>query len=305
MYFLNDEERKYLLRGLLPKAREMEIADDLRGWNWNHPPLEPLYDNQLALYEVAGKYCPTGRDVYLRRVHGVKGSPNGAMARGSAFHKAMADVIVRAKRLVYEKGIGRADEILSSLRVGAEPNDLSGLNLPDEEVGEVRHKSQLIREFEADRIAARLQDLLARQPYIGEDSLVSLAIPVVVEQKLDGSFLGMSHHLSADAYLFSEPMILDLKFGSLEKFHRLTTTGYALVMESIYEYPVNIGCLVYGEFKGNRLSIRKDFHIIDDELRQWFIEERDEKMRMVYEENDPGCADNCQDTCPYYRECYS
>ena len=305
MYFLNDEERKYLLRGLLPKAREMEIADDLRGWNWNRPPLEPVYDNRLALYEVAGKYCPTGRDVYLRRVHGAKGTANGAMARGSAFHKAMVDVIVRAKRLVYEKGVARADEILSSLRTVTEPADVAAFNLPTEEVSDVQRKSKLISEFEADRIAARLQDLLARQPYIGEDSLVSLAIPVVVEQKLDGSFLGFSQHLSADAYLFSEPMILDLKFGPPEKFHRLTTTGYALVMESIYEYPINIGSLVYGEFKGNRLSITKDFHIIDDELRQWFIEERDEKMRMVYEENDPGLADNCQDTCPYYRECYA
>jgi len=37
-------------------------------------------------------------------------------------------------------------------------------------------------------------------------------------------------------------------------------------------------------------------HIIDDELRQWFIGERDEKMRLFYEEIDPGIG-RCYDSC--------
>lgn len=43
----------------------------------------------------------------------------------------------------------------------------------------------------------------------------------------------LSSNLSADAFTFSEPMILDLKFGRPQKFHRLSTTGYALVMEAV------------------------------------------------------------------------
>jgi CRISPR-associated protein Csa1 len=97
-------------------------------------------------------------------------------------------------------------------------------------------------------------------------------------------------------------MVLDLKFGEPKKFHRLSTTGYALVMEAIHEYPINLGCIVYAEFKGDRLIVKKDIHIIDDELRQWFIEERDQKMRMIYEEIDPGLG-NCYDSCPYILQC--
>lgn len=48
--------------------------------------------------------------------------------------------------------------------------------------------------------------------------------------------------------------------------------------------------------------MKKDIHIIDDELRQWFIEERDQKMRMIYEEIDPGLG-NCYDSCPYILQC--
>lgn len=95
------------------------------------------------------------------------------------------------------------------------------------------------------RIHARLQEVLVKQSYTGVDSLVAQVLPVVVEQKLFGSFLGLSSNLSSDAFTFFEPMVIDLKFGEPQKFHRLTTTGYALVMEALHEYPVNLGCLEY------------------------------------------------------------
>ncbi|MFZ5754561.1 MAG: CRISPR-associated protein Cas4, partial [Bacillota bacterium] len=82
MYFLTDEERKQLLKSYLPKSRQMDISDELRGWNWNQPPLEPIYDIKLALYEIANSYCPTNRDLFLRRIDGVKARPNAAMLRG-------------------------------------------------------------------------------------------------------------------------------------------------------------------------------------------------------------------------------
>ncbi|MBM7623691.1 CRISPR-associated protein Cas4 [Sporohalobacter salinus] len=51
------------------------------------------------------------------------------------------------------------------------------------------------------------------------------------------------------------------------------------------------------------MLLKKDFQIIDDELRQWFIEERDEKMRLIAEEIDPGLSDKCYQNCPYWEEC--
>lgn len=305
MYFLTDEEKKQLLRGFLPKSRELGVNEELRGWNWHRPPLSPVYDLKLALYEVANSYCPSNRDLYLRRVDGLKPAPNVAMIRGKAFHETLVQVLVRAKRTIYEKGVTNYQEIIRALSEPFQP-DLwpyrNQLNKSDFE--DLQKKAITIAAFESSRIIARIQEILVKQPYIGEDSLVSLAIPVVAEQKLDGSFLGLSANLSADAFTFSEPMILDLKFGEPKKFHRLTTTGYALVMEAVYEFPVNLGCIVYADFKDDRLLIKKDIHIVDDELRQWFIEERDEKMRMVYEEIDPGLAEKCYNTCPCYSACH-
>ncbi len=302
MYFLSEEEKRLVLRRLLPQARENEVHPDLRGWNWAQPPLAPVYEAQLGLYEIAGQYCSTGRDVYLRRVEGLKAPPNALMVEGSVLHRVMTELILAAKRVVYIQGVG----CLAALAELAQSDHglLEGWDLSAGQRAELGRKLDILWNFEYHRIVARVQEVLARQPYIGPDSLVALALPVTVEQRLDGAFLGLSSHLSADAFVFSEPMMLDIKFGDRRDFHRLTTTGYALVMESIYEFPINIGCVVYPTFREGRLLLERDFHLVDDELRQWFIEERDERMRMVEEEIDPGVAGECYGECPYGRVCH-
>lgn len=303
MYFLNDDERKKLLKGYLPKSREQIIAEELRGWNWHQPPLEPVYEVSLPLYQVAGKYCPIGRDVYLNRVEKRKSEANTAMKLGSMYHEFLVYILVRAKKLIYQYGLNT--EIIFQELKEALPEFSERTVVLQEKIPGVKEKIEQLYNFEFYRITSRIQEILSRQPYIGEDSLVAQVVPFVLEQKLDGSFLGLSPNLSSDAFVFSEPMILDLKFGLRQNFHRLSTTGYALIMEAIYEYPINIGCIVYGQFKNERLYIQKDFHIINDELRQWFVEERDEKMRMIYNEIDPGISDSCYESCPYYSYCKS
>ncbi len=297
MYFLSDEERRYVLRRLIPQARANPVHPDLRGWNWDRPPLTPIYDVRLGVYEIAGQYCDSGRDVYLRRVEGIQAPPNALMIEGQVLHEAITALILAAKRAIYVHG-ARCEETL--LELAEAPVDELVAGKGD---GGLRRKVESLWAFEHRRVVARVQDVLARQPHIGPDALVALALPVTVEQKLDGRFLGLSSHLSADAFVFSEPLMIDIKFGERRDFHRLATTGYALVMESLYEYPIDLGCIVYVGFRDERVQIERDFHLIDDELRQWFIEARDERMRLVAEEIDPGLARECYDGCPYWGRC--
>ncbi|MBI1884780.1 MAG: type I-A CRISPR-associated protein Cas4/Csa1 [Chloroflexi bacterium] len=306
MYFLSNEEKRLLLRRQAPQARERAVAEELRGWNWDKPPLSPIFDTRLGVYEVAGHYCPTGRDLYLRRVTNVRVPPSPAMAEGGYLHALLCRIILAAKRALYTAETNPLDALQALQEPALTPVEGPGLvPIADEpDVDGLREKAALLWNHEYRQIVARVQDVLARQPRIGIDSLVNLALPVIVEQKLDGTFLGLSPHLSVDAFVWSEPMVLDVKFGRKEPFHRLSTTGYALVMESIYEYPVNLGCLVYASFADGRVLLERDFHVIDDELRQWFIEARDERARLVEEEIDPGLPEQCPLSCPYYRVCH-
>lgn len=306
MYFLNDEEKRLLLRRILPQARQREIAPELRGWNWDQPPLSPIYsDVKLGVAEIANNYCPANRDLYLHRVMGIKTPPNRPMLEGGLLHDMVCRMIIAIKRTVYQYGTGcllqlgklDANEFFTIL------NTVEG-KLNTEDIKTIKAKMQALWEYEYHSIYNRMQNVLASQPFIGPDALVALALPVTVEQKLNGSFLGLSSHLSADAFIFSEPMVVDLKFGKKQKFHRLAVTGYALVMESLYEYPINAGCVIYPSFSDNHITIERDFCFIDDELRQWFIEERDERMRMVHEEIDPGLAQQCPELCSLWHICH-
>lgn len=307
MYFLSKEDRLYLHKGLIPESREMYIDRDLRGWNWQRPPLEPVYDLNLGVFEVANSYCPVNRDLFLRRVIGVKNGVNQKMIEGSILHNTVMNFVTQAKKTLYNLTI---DEIMNQSNLFELTDSLLGKILMSSRNNEIivdkeklEEKIRNIWKFERQRVIYRIQEVLSQQPYIGIDALLYQVLPVVVEHKLNGSFLGLSSHLSTDALNFSEPMIVDIKFGKKRSFHKLSIAGYGLTMEAVHSFPVNLGFLVYPKFRENRITIDREFVIIDDELRQKFIENRDEKMRMIYEENDPGLADNCYDSCPYRKEC--
>lgn len=303
MYFLSDEERRYLSRRLLPQARRHSVAEELRGWHWDKPPLEPVYAALLGVAEVAGQYCPTGRDLYLRHVLGVKPEPNAAMQEGAVLHDSLARLIVAAKRCIYEYG----SECLPYLEALSEPDCRCLSKAPSlggAERAAVREKVERLWRWEQQRIVVRVQEALARQPGSGPDGLVQLALPVVVEQRLDGTFLGLSPHLAVDGVTLPEPMVVELQFGHKEPFHRLATTGYALVLEALYEMPVDVGCVTYVSFSNGVIRIERDLHLIDDELRQEFLDARDERARIVEQEVDPGLPVMCPLTCPYYRHCH-
>lgn len=269
--------------------------------------MAPPYSVRLAVYEVVNRYCETARDVWWHRVQGVRAEPNTLMVEGRVLHAVVSKIISTAKRLIWTLGIDRPGDVIAALRefddIWLETQVRKQKNAPPAE--DIRRKARAIWDYETAIIEARLREALSRQPFAREDSIVSSAIPIIVEQRIDGSLLGLSKHLSMDAYQSAEPLILDMKFGERRDFHKLQITGYALVSESLYEYPLNIGCLVYPSLDGEKLTVSKDFFLIDEELRQQFLEQRDERMRMVFEEIDPGLMQACPITCPYHKRCYA
>jgi CRISPR-associated protein Csa1 len=304
MYWPSDADRKRLIKSLMPESRAMRVAEHFRGWHWYEPPLKPPFDVSLANHEVASRYCPTSRDLYLRRVHRVMVRVSEPMLQGLVLHAVVARFIQMAKRLLYIHGVSAWDEAVSPLReVNLEA--LVRMRLDTTVVSEnLLEQARLIWEYMLAQLEARIQDALAAQSLLDDDGLIQAVLPFSVEQRLDGSLLGLSRRLSCDALRSVETVILELKFGDRRDFHRLATTGYALVLESLHEYPVNVGCIVYARFSGRQLVLERDYHLIDEELRQWFIEVRDERMRMVFDEIDPGLPEQCYRHCPYLKVCH-
>ena len=309
MYFFSEEERKYLLKKLIPKTREKGISEDLRGWNWHSTELSPPHDIILPVWEVSDRYCETGRDSYLRHVQKVSVPASEEMVAGRIYHQAMAELYPTAKRLIYREGLGictnLADILMERLpeAVIEAEKELAQVKCSEtaKDVGENLKK---LWSFEVSRIVSSIYAYLGKYKYLSDDSLINHALPFVVEHKLDGQYLGLSSNLSADAVNMGGMLICDLKTGPKRDFHRLSATGYALVYESLYEVPINIGCTVYLSFPKNHPTphIERDFFTISDEVRQWFIEERDSKQDMVFYERDPGKCQN-PGSCRYREHC--
>lgn len=298
MLFLDEDEIRYVIKGLAPRARSEGVAEELRGWRWDAAPLAPLYEAALTIDDIADQRCASGRDVYLRHVLGA-GAPLGdAGALQQALHEALLALVIRAKGAIYEHGPLAAEQVRvlpPVLGEGADPSRPPGAGAALE----------LLWGFERRRIAARIEAALARQPHISADALVAAALPLTVDRRLDGRYLGMTAQITVDAVGFPEPVVFSLRMDRPQPWHRLVPTGHALLLEGLHETPVNLGAIAYVAMDDGQLSLTRDLFVIDDELRQAFIDARDERARLVEEEIDPGLPGTCPATCPLLARCHA
>ncbi len=294
MYFLSDLEQKYLIHKLLPLAREVGVSPELRGWSWYKEPLKPYYENvKLPMYTVCSKYCPTNRDVYLAFVEKEKGTLNYKIALGKMLHGVVSDSIqafIQRRKLSF-------DNWLTEVRWNEIPAKAEEIIKP----------AKAVWDYVTKMCEARYAEVSAKQPYASEQSLMASAVPFLIEHKISGELLGLSGLLSVDCYDYLRCIMFDLKVESEpQEWHKLAPVGYALVFESVHEVPVDICCIVYLNLKNDKIVVKKDLFFASDELRNWWIEERDRKLEVVAERKDPGKPEKsqCNPDCIYYQVCY-
>jgi len=293
VYFLGEIDRKVLLNKLLPLAREVGVSQELRGWSWSHEPLKPLYDIKLPMYLVCSKYCPTGRDAYLQLVKKAQPKLNYAIGQGKLIHGAISDAF-----LSFINGRTPAfEEWWSKVRIEEIP-------MIDERM---RTFASAVWDHVLNSCRVEYENHRMQQPYASDRDIMSTAIPFLVEHKVTGELLGLSGLLSPDCYDYLRKIVFDAKVldgGNEQPWHRLYATGYALVLESIYEIPIDVGCTLYINWKGSSPHVRRDLFFINEDLRRWWVEERDIKQEMVAQKKDPSMPATCPETCIYWDSCH-
>jgi len=282
--------RRVMLRSvkrLYEWARNDPVDESLRGWSWDRPPVKPRAYLGLTISEVAYRYCPTRRDVWLRRRMGVKPVENDAMFKGRILHEALNHAYRVAYRymvrgepgwLIYEKVKNYWRDLVKQYKVN------NGLNILIEKI----YKSALITilgEYEYEAIVN------------GEYAPPAL----LTEYRVDGTPLGLASGLSIDA--LAEKIIVDFKFGTPRDFHKIGLAGYALALEAEYEIPYDYGMIIYFSERNNGFKITYIPVYISNNLRRLFLEERDSIIDMLLEDREPQPDLNCPDTCPYHKYC--
>lgn len=299
MYYVDPVEVKKLSRDLLPASRERPVDERLRGWNWFQSPLRP-YSSEvpLGVWEISSSVCPTGRDVWIRhKILGKSVPTTPQIARGIVIHKLVSSLFLRAKKMVYMGKYELRDELLRESEgiVERELENMRKYTKLDEE--ELKSFCRKIARWEATRIEGKVMEVKARYPFLDEESLVQIAFPVATELAIDGSLLGLSQYLRADAAWMFGGIIFDVKTDKKGEWHRLQVAGYALAFESFFEMPVDIGCVVYVSEVPDGLKVFRDFFLITDDLRSKFLERRDELQMMLMGNNEPKKAEKCPKYC--------
>ncbi len=305
MYYLDSLEIRKLTRDLLPKMREVPVDDRLRGWNWFQSPLRP-YSNEvpLGIWEIASSICPTGRDVWIRHNVLRRSVPTTVwQARGIVIHKVISSIFLKAKRMVYLGNYELRDELLnlSNKIVDEEISNMSKYVKLQEEG--LRSFCLRIARWEATRIENRVWEVKVKYPFLNDESVVQLAFPVATEMAIDGSLLGLSSYLRADAAWIFGGIIFDVKTGRRESWHRLQVAGYALAFESFFERPIDVGCTVYVSEIPGGFRVERDFFTITDDLRSRFLERRDELQMMLLRGEEPGVGAKCPRSCLFRELC--
>ena len=257
------------------------VEEDLRGWNSYKPPVKPRRYLSLAIADVAYKYCPTKRDVYLRKVLNQQGEQREQLSLGRAVH----DTISLASR---------------------EVSRLFSLGLPPYEVAERalaranRARSLCPEKFTEFCVKVYKRFVLD----LVSDSFDSTGFfPVISEFRVDGSPLGLSPRLSVDA-VTALSLVLEVKVGYHQDFHRLALAGYAMALESSLELPVDFGALIYvNGVQQNEPEVHYQVFYVSSDLRKEFLDSRDEVIQLVEEGKDPGKPAFCPTSCPFFSQC--
>lgn len=250
------------------------VEEELRGWSYYYPPIKPRLYLSLTMGDVAYRYCPTKRDVYLRR-NRVEGEQKQALLNGSAVHRVISWV---ARDLLRAAGRGMA---------------------PWDTVEYVLRKcSAASRECQDRSYCEKVCKYLALD--FTSDLFDSTSfIPLISEFRVDGTPLGLSPRLRVDA-LTQASLVLEVKTGYPQEFHRLGLVGYAMALESSLELPIDFGTLIY---VNNVPEVRYESYYLSPDLRRRFIDERDEVIDMLVQDKDPGMPVQCPQTCPFLSHC--
>ncbi len=276
-----------MIRGLkrLHEIRASDpIQEELRGWYYYSPPVKPRAYLSLSISDVAYAYCPTKRDVYLRKVTGSKGNyEKPQIINGTAIHK----VFYKASK-----------DVWSVISLGKDPIESFNSLVPELECPQ-NLQNYCIKLYKYLTMLWLSEVAKARSSYGGES--IGL-VPWLSEVRVDGSMLGLSNRLSIDA--LADFSLIEIKTGKQEDFHKLGVVGYALAIESSMEIPIDYGFLIYvNGFNRDSIEISTNAIYISSDLRKEFLDRRDDVIDMILSEKDPGMPASCPDSCPFIEVC--
>ncbi|GAB6148784.1 type I-A CRISPR-associated protein Cas4/Csa1 [Stetteria hydrogenophila] len=259
------------LRRLHAEAESDPVPGELRGWSYHSPPVKPRAYLGLGVSEVAYGAACGWRQLWLRR-RGVEQPRTPAMEAGIALHEAVhaAAVDVRLSLARGERPWAAASRLLAGAR------------------GRLRGLPGWAVEVYRALVLAWLGEAAGHELHYGGEGAGWL--PWLSEYRVDGYPLGLSRALRADA-LGEAGVVVEVKLGRPQWWHKLALAGYALALESMLEAPFDYGVLLSVTLNGGRPRFSVEPVYVSPRLREDFLAARDEAVDALLSGVEP--EDRC------------
>ena len=244
------------------------VYAEVRGWRFDY--VSPRYRYRPSPSEIAG-ICPVHRDVYLRRVAGVRPGRSQEAVYGQVVHEFFLEPF----RLV-DRGV----------------SDIEGLARGVYRLGK--------------RLGVRVDGFLRRVYTVASalalQAIVDADVPVRVEPQIPGAAVGLSDVVKPDLLVGFLPVEVTTASSSswYGEAKELQLTGYVLALEAWTGLPVDYGVLLYIKRRDSGPWLEWRVVVVDDHLRRRFLRVRDEVAMIVDNGVDPGPAgEKCPQWCPF------
>lgn len=218
------------LRRVRSLGGDFQVPPELRGWAWERPPVRPRANLGLGVSEVAFYSCCPSEALEVRL--GKRRNEGEQLRLGSAVHAVFSAAVSDLRR---------------SLATGNRPWD-AAIRLSLKAWDRIRGLSKGVEGYAQDLVElyrALVAELAgeASSAYTSSPNNMSAWTPWLEELTIDGSPLGLSRRLRADAVMGN--VVVEVKLGqSGRPWHEVQLAGYAMALESQLESPVDYGILV-------------------------------------------------------------
>jgi len=276
----------------------VDVSEELRGWNWNTPPLIPAYPIKMTVSDLTNEFCETGRFIYLKYVKKIPETPQPKLIRGKFIHDTITEASKTAKLLIY---LGHIENFREKFIENGETvyNNMNTTNIEN-----AKEIFKMIWNHAADTFSSSLTRAKSRSPYLSIDSIAALTVPGINEYPIDGTLIGLTKTIRIDN-LLPPSIIVEYKTREYQPIYEIALAAYALAYESQYETPINHAILINIKIDEKRKDMKyyEKLVSISDSLRQQFIDLRDHLAKIVNDQIDPGKPKNCPTDCPYFKIC--
>jgi len=265
----------------------------------------------LSVNEIANIFCPTRREIYMRRVLAKKGKMNWGRITGHIVESCIYGFTDKFKKDATISRLKRYESLTRKsshyIRGFSSQNKKWIKKLVEYKTCPEEDENLLLSTLDY-ALRHELVMLKATKVLSGKDNKKITIQHMEIQPK--SKILGISSPSCPDFIIPNASAIGDIKTGTeFKDYFRITAAGYALAYENQFGkgHDINLGLIYFFPTRQRDISFAHlHIFVIDDALRREFLDARDRALMVMCDsQNPPAFVDRDKYCiyCKYLEEC--